>query len=218
MTTLLCCLDNDYNSIISFCIECEKIVCSENIIWDDYCNNPMLWCNSCGARIFFNKKTFYSNTKIINNNIILTNSQIQQIKNEINTWGEIPNIDSILSNFKVVELLIVKKVVNDKLAKCYYKKNKSQKSINKNYNNSSDLDSDNSSDSDNSNVSDIFNHNSLWKCEKFFNIGFECNSYNVNNPLIPYPDDFDISHDGKYIYCQCIDKNNKIIYCCYWGD
>jgi hypothetical protein len=47
-----------------------------------------------------------------------------------------------------------------------------------------------------------------------FNISLPCNSYNVEQPEIPYPKEFDPSHGG--IYIKVLLEGDRIAY--YWGD
>jgi hypothetical protein len=45
-----------------------------------------------------------------------------------------------------------------------------------------------------------------------------CNSYNIEEPKVPYPDNFDTDHDGVYMYAQVSDSNGNKKCTCYWGD
>jgi len=44
------------------------------------------------------------------------------------------------------------------------------------------------------------------------------NSYDAMNPEQPYPKNFDCSHDGIYVYLQCLDVDGKPFDMTYWGD
>ncbi len=50
-----------------------------------------------------------------------------------------------------------------------------------------------------------------------FGISMQCNSYDVEVPLVPYPNNFDLRHDGIYIYLQCVDSKGERFTTCYWG-
>lgn len=50
------------------------------------------------------------------------------------------------------------------------------------------------------------------------NIGLLCDSYNVMNPVIAYPESADFDHGGIYLSCQVEDKNGNITNTCFWGD
>lgn len=50
-----------------------------------------------------------------------------------------------------------------------------------------------------------------------FGISMECNSYDVETPLVPYPKNFDLRHDGIYVYLQCVDGKGERFTTCYWG-
>ncbi len=56
--------------------------------------------------------------------------------------------------------------------------------------------------------------------DKSYNMALECNSFNIENPKIPYPKNFSMDHGGSYVFCQgyVLDKPNEIIYSRYWGD
>ena len=55
-------------------------------------------------------------------------------------------------------------------------------------------------------------HNDFWK------LSLPVNSYNSENPLIKYPSNFDLSHDGIYIYLLYEDLKGNIFCMNYWGD
>ena len=51
-----------------------------------------------------------------------------------------------------------------------------------------------------------------------FKVGLECNTYNVDEPVTPYPKFFDIDHDeDSYIFLECQRPNGEILKTCYWG-
>lgn len=50
-----------------------------------------------------------------------------------------------------------------------------------------------------------------------FGISMECNSYDVESPRIPYPKNFNLMHDGIYVYLQCVDSKGERFTTCYWG-
>lgn len=47
---------------------------------------------------------------------------------------------------------------------------------------------------------------------------FPVNSYNTEEPEIPYPENFSLAHDGICIYLDCQDKQGKLHRVVYWGD
>jgi hypothetical protein len=51
---------------------------------------------------------------------------------------------------------------------------------------------------------------------------FKCwlplNSYNANEPEIPYHENFDTFHDGNNIYLECLNENDEPFRIKYWGD
>lgn len=51
-----------------------------------------------------------------------------------------------------------------------------------------------------------------------FTRGLEVHSYNVETPQVSYPKEFDLSHDGIYIYLLCRDENGVEFQFVYWGD
>lgn len=51
-----------------------------------------------------------------------------------------------------------------------------------------------------------------------FTLHLPVNSYNVEDPEQPYPKNFDLAHDGIYIYLQCLDINGNPFIMTYWGD
>lgn len=63
-------------------------------------------------------------------------------------------------------------------------------------------------------LKNISNHDNYCICE---NIMIECNSYNVENPVTPYPNYLYTNHDGVTVTCRIISQGiEKIV--SYWGD
>jgi hypothetical protein len=52
---------------------------------------------------------------------------------------------------------------------------------------------------------------------EYFNVSIIVNSYNVKNPVEPYPENFEIPHDGVFVCCEVI-QNGAICYYKYCGD
>jgi len=51
-----------------------------------------------------------------------------------------------------------------------------------------------------------------------FKYGLDVNSYNVKDPIISYPKNLDLRHDGIDIYLDCTTSKGKPFQCRYWGD
>ena len=51
-----------------------------------------------------------------------------------------------------------------------------------------------------------------------FNLSLSCQSYNADEPSIPYPDTFDMSHDGITIFLQCKNAKGETVVVSYSGD
>lgn len=50
------------------------------------------------------------------------------------------------------------------------------------------------------------------------NIALTCDSYNLMDPLVPYPKNADFSHDGVYLHCEVEDSKGNVKTTCFWGD
>lgn len=51
-----------------------------------------------------------------------------------------------------------------------------------------------------------------------FTFHLPVNSYDVFGPETPFPENFDLAHDGIYIYLQCLDADGKQFIMTFWGD
>ena len=222
-------LDNILNVICPFCnyITENLNYCEENLQFEDYADIPMIWCNKCMARSFLDltieqmqntweklesnvkpdldflekyKINFrdieLKNNKLLNN-LCKNNDEVScykipllKIKNITNYVLLGYNCDNKLSREQLCEFLDSKYTEN--YERLFDKKIMDKYGITKN---DEDFDSRNSGN-------------------KIFNLSFSCDSYNTDEPLIPYPKKFEIPHDGVHVGCEL--ENNKIVF--YWGD
>ena len=51
-----------------------------------------------------------------------------------------------------------------------------------------------------------------------FNLSLTCASYNAEIPRCPYPKNFELDHDGVYVYLRCRERDGRIVTIKYWGD
>jgi len=65
---------------------------------------------------------------------------------------------------------------------------------------------------------DKFGNCELDDNENIFDLSLPVDSYDAENPKVPYPENMDLAHDGIYIYVLCEDENGNEFKVCYWGD
>jgi len=51
-----------------------------------------------------------------------------------------------------------------------------------------------------------------------FNLSLPCNSYDAENPEIEYPENFQLDHDGVFVYLQVTADDGGKQNLCYWED
>lgn len=210
---LLCYVDRkprDYNQtfICPFCRSTYEKVSNftyANLQYDDYVKEPMLWCESCGARSFldidldvFTDLVENSDSKNINNKYYVPlTSDIHMYKFHLKKVKCVrPNNFDYTSNIKLSDQQVRELCELN----CYKYKQLSEEIIKK-YN-LCQIEGDNDDEYD----------------EKLMNIALLCDSYNVMKPVVPYPKSANFSHDGVYLRCQVEDEEGNIKNTCFWGD
>ncbi len=187
---------------------CPYCLCVEegNCQYIDYVDKPMLWCGGDCARC------------VLDLSLDVTNIEIKNLE-KIGNIGDLKikhpefNYNNIKNNnyeFYYVNLLFIEKVINSKLV---------------HYNVNEILNDDIIRDFIESNYDkkimekyNIMKIKDIYDDKVNFNLSIDCNSYNALKPSQPYPQNYDMSHDGPSIYLKCLDLNNKIICTSYCGD
>ena len=192
-----------------FCPFC-KSVSGNNVIFSDYVTLPMLWCDACGARSVLDMQLKFNDEHGLD--LIGDMNELKHTHPDLNY-----NIDSldkyILEDINVykyyyVNLLFIEKVTNGQLS---------------DYNSDILLERDDVCKFIESNYSDELKSNlnltyiTLNDNDPTFTVYLACDSYNSVNPLISYPTNFSMAHDGCCIYLQC-NKGGESFCVTYWGD
>lgn len=184
------------------CPFCEALPSDYDFQIDDYCTQPMLWCEKCEARSFLNITEEY--LREIEKEYYVSKSVIKTIKLEVLYDSKKKIVDVIRFDSN---LLLVKEVVNHILLIYKTKTKLSEKKIRK------FVKSDYSEELASKYGIVKRDEDADLSCDSGF-LPLTCNSYNTENPETPYPDNFDMSHDGVIVLCFCEDNKR----CWYWGD
>ena len=215
-------IDSEYDIDESYCM----VFCpycfhgNNNVVFNDYVDMPMIWCDGCDARCVLNMSLDVNKTEM---------TKLEKIGNLTELLDKHPelkyNIDNNLNStkyhkdypenlneyeFYYVELLFIEKVINSKLS---------------HYNVDNILDDITIRNFIDSNYDkNLMEKYNITKVKEIhydklnYNLSLECNSYSATKPVNSYPKNFNMNHDGPSIFLKCKDSNNNIIYTSYCGD
>lgn len=198
--------DYDQTFICPFCRstseKCYNYFYS-NLQFSDYVKEPMLWCTSCGARAFLDIDlkefdNFIDNPKSIGNNCVPLTSDINAYKFPLKKVRLVrPNNFDYTSNVRLSD-----QQVRELCELNYFEYERLSEEVIKKYD-LRRITEDEDEDENN---------------RQHMNLALTCDSYDVMNPLVPYPKNADFSHDGVYLHCEVEDKEGKVKTTCFWGD
>ena len=216
------------DEVMAMCPFCNVI--SDNIVYEDYCTNPVFWCHeSCGAEGVPDLKfdvhgydrdlDLSSLTKLDSSDLLNLldecktshESNLSDKSNLLKTQLSSKNID--LEKFDIYELhlLKIKHIVSSQLTAYVSDISRSREEIEEilYY-----IDTDNKNALEEMGIENLdFCHDydpyDLRTMRSLFKLSLEVNSYDFNNPENPYPSLFDIRHDGSFIYVQL--ENGKYV-------
>ena len=188
------------------CPFCHHIDETGSIVWEDYVEYPMLWCDKCGARAVLDPVSYYT----WNESTTLCTEPI-----------EIPLLFIERASDSHMSDLICDRMLNDE----------EMKILSNGWDNSHReydinvletlgikvLDQDEIDELDHNPGSDNVD-NVIEQRSKIMNISVPVKSYNVSEPSIPHEVNVDLSHDGVYVYLLVhrLDGEKRVI--SYWGD
>jgi hypothetical protein len=180
--------EGDIMATCPFCNVKNKRV---EIMDDDYITMPMLWCNNCGARAFIDGIHDDNHDYLSSPNY----KPREDIKCEYTT-SCYKYTFPLLKIVRVVDHKMNRYITDMKLTDeqvIEIMQNKYSKELKEKYKLKKNKDS---------------------KGNPNFNFSLPCDSYNIQDEKISYPDEIDLSHDGVYI--RVLLENGKTE--CYWGD
>lgn len=216
------------------CPYCNYACICENgnhLQFDDYVDLPMLWCDSCGARCVLDitindiHQMLMCENPIVPKSIVHKQAYIKYVTATL--MNDHQCCDNINNNrtevcYYFVDLLHIKKVVNFDLDRFKPKESHTPsqddlfKLIESNY------DSLIADKLGLEYVDENYIYDFIMDDEKplkyIQKMGIICNSYNSQRPSVKYPSNFELSHDGVYVYMECIKHNGDAIVVKYWGD
>lgn len=232
---------DDTHAVCPFCNYISKDRdYEETLQFDDYVDQPMIWCDECGARAFLDididmlELLHLENLKQYLPEDRLSDAQVKKLeellpKYEIDS-KEIPHeiVSKIARNFEVketeklrffkAEILFVKRVKNYMLLDYTAKDLISEENINTLIQlNKNIYDSEKMADLSDFGIIKKLDDEKEFNIEEEFNVSLPCNSYNIENPAKSYPENFYLKHDGVFVSCEVV-HNGKICYYEYWGD
>lgn len=222
------------HAVCPFCNCISKEANYEDLLWYfDYVDQSMIWCDGCKARAFLDVSVkmltlldhedpspspspSYDEIKQreewITNNIVDAKEVPQELVSKIMKKYE-DDIKQI--RFFRVKVLFITRIKNFQLLHYTAKDPVPEENISKwiklnsyNYHVNEYTDGsvfgmiEKSEDNDN---------------YQEFNVSLPCNSYNAKNPAKPYPEGFELPHDGMYVCCEVL-HHGIIRYYKYWGD
>ena len=201
----------DFDVICPFCNFFDN-TCS--LQYDDYVENPMIWCNSCNCRSFLN-----ISIELLKN-LLDCEPKYKKINREdiiIDETKKSTDLNLFLNNEKTlcyeIPLLKIKSVTPSNLHG-YFSKNKlSYLQIEEFLNSETTINYEKKFDEKIMEKYDII-FSEEKQDENLFLLLIHCDSYDVETPQNPYPNNFDTSHDGSIV--ECILENDNIVK--YWGD
>lgn len=186
------------------CPFCKRMGFDENVNvqCDDYVKEPMLWCDSCGARSFLDVdlNLFFD---IIDSKSI-DNEYYSPLENGVHAYKfHLKKVKKVLpNNFDYTSnVQLTDQQVRELCELNYYNyKQLTQETIKK------------------YDLREIKEDNYEEYDEKLMNVALTCDSYNVMKPTIPYPKSARFNHDGIYLRCKVENKEGNIKNTCFWGD
>ena len=193
------CYEEGDSIICPWCKCCDW----ESFYISDYVEKPMIWCNNCPAYAVLDLDLEFSKKDVI---------PVEKVPFEFNFMNYSCYSDDIKDyDIYEIDLLWIDKVVSQGLDNYKPTHELTQDEIRKFIESSYDKDLAQELSLE------IYESDEAEKdvAEK---LGINCLSYNIKEPRFPYPDKFDMRHDGIHMHLQCIDKNGKVITVCYWGD
>jgi hypothetical protein len=204
--------DKEWDEHFGVCPFCH-VISAYNLECDDYVDKPMLWCGcSCARCVLDLPLEFDWNTL----DKVGSFDQVRQIVPDM----EREQTDQIFKEsdfiFYRAKLLFILGVVNSTLSMYRSTKQLSQEEIrdfvDSGYSKEKRRElglleqepDDGSYDADVDSVD--------------MTLAIDCNSYNALEPKIPYPNNYDLNHDGIFVYLTCKNEDGVISHIKYWGD
>ncbi len=193
---------NENNDLDAICPACKKYG-YQLLDYSEDCSIPMIHCWDCGFHAVLNLKRdfllYLTNFCPIYYKYSIFEKQLYDLYVETIKTKEPKNIQKIytIKQWFKIDLLKVKRILNEDLFKYHSDKKLSQEDVKRII--ESDFDGNIIAKlklTENKEIEDK-------KIDKkLFNISLECNSYNINQPVNPYPENFDLSYDGRVIYIE----------------
>lgn len=169
------------------------------IVYSDYVDHPMVWCDECGARAFLDLRVW---SRLCPN------------------WDDRREVSHFANtDIREIPLLYIKRVVGSNMF-CFHSEVPLTRAQMDELMDDYHLDDpDDPVDiRKNDEIVKKFNLRVEDKTRENMNVSFEVNSFNVMQPNVPYHPKMSTAHDGVYIWCLVTmpDGTDKILK--YWGD
>lgn len=220
-----------------FCID-EALDCKsdehENFVYDDYVHIPMLRCCECGAMSILNLSPYFDQNKMVSSDgspleEILPDPITGQAKaDEDSGDSSLDAFDEVDTTKKYkVELFFVTKCVNAEL--CYFRVKRGDAKSSQSPQLPPQLPP--TQEDVRRFVEGGYDNEEKFGIEKIethlhefdeddvdFNLGIDCNSYNIEAPAVKYPRFFTMDISGSRVYVEYVNSSGKLARTCYWGD
>ncbi len=205
--------NKEYDDTFCTCPICNHIE-EYDYQYEDYVFHAMIWCSECGARCVVCPTNLSPMNELLDDQIININEvpDDHPQKISINFFIKKSQLDINDYNFYRVKFAKISKVMD-----CRLDEYKSATVVDQN-----ELCEFIESNYDPTLMAKFgYERSNIIQNESIitdFNIGLNVGSYDVEDPLIPYPNNFSPDHDGIVVHLECIDSNGKIFYSYYSGD
>lgn len=184
------------------CFVCNNSSDYENLQYDDYVNEPMLWCDSCGARAFLDVD-LDAFADLLEDSENTDNKYYVHLTSDIHAY-----------KFPLKKVKRVRPSNLDYTSRVQLSDSQARKLLELNCFKYEQL------------SEEVIKKYDLYKIKEYgeledknvMNIALRCDSYDVMTPLIPYPENSEFDHDGIYLHCEVEDSTGKIENTYFWGD
>lgn len=204
--------DGEEDWQILICPFCHSFA-PRNFQFDDYVDRPMLWCDKCPARSVLNLPILQV---VVGIDPTTTPYQLTKIGTLLDIHRIDPTLDlSTIPDrpyiFYYTTLLFIERIISSRLSD-YTTPQPIDESIVRQL-----IDS-------NYDPELCVQHGIVKRSDHFdpdgidFNLSLTCASYNAELPKYPYPRNFELDHDGVYVYLQCRERDGRMVTIKYWGD